>query len=43
MSIVTEARNNKLKTSVDGKEFTLDNREGLLKGISRGKINRSEF
>ena len=38
-SIITEAKKNKSKTTVDGKEFTLDNAESLLKVISNGKIN----
>ena len=37
-SIITEAKKNKSKTIVDGKEFTLDNAESLLKVISNGKI-----
>ena len=32
-STITEAKNNGLKTSVDGREITLDNAENLLKGI----------
>ena len=42
-SVVTEAKNNKLKTDVDGKEFTLGKAESLLKDIGRGKIDKSEF
>ena len=38
-SIITEVKKNKSKTIVDGKEFTLDNAESLLKVISNGKIN----
>ena len=32
-SIATENKNNKLKTSVDREEFTLDDEESLLEGI----------
>ena len=42
-SIITEAKRNKLKISGDGKEFTLDNAESSLKGITSGKIDGSEF
>ena len=42
-STVTETKKNKLKTSVDGKEFILDNAESLLKDISNGKIDGSKF
>ena len=42
MSIVTEAKNNKLKTNTNKKEFTLDNAESLLKGLINGKIDGSE-
>ena len=37
--VFTEAKKNKLKTSADGKEFTLDNTESLLKDISSAKID----
>ena len=41
-SIITEAKKNKLKTSVDGKKKnTLDNAESLLKVKSNRKINGS--
>ena len=42
MSIVTEAKNNKLKTNTNKKEFTLDNAESLLKGLINGKIDGSK-
>ena len=42
LSLVTEAKNNKLKTRVDKKEFTLDNAESLLKGLVSGKIDGNE-
>ena len=40
LSRVTEAKNNKLKINVDGREITL---ESLLKDIGSGKIDGSEF
>ena len=40
-SIITGAKKNKLKTSVDGKKFTLDNAESLLKIKCNGKMNGS--
>ena len=43
LNIITKAKNNGLKTNVDGREITLDNAESLLKGIAEGKINGSEF
>ena len=43
LSTVTEAKNNRLRTNVDGREITLDNIESLLKDVSTGKIDRSEF
>ena len=39
----TEAKNNGLKTNVDGDEITLDKAESLLKDISSGKINGHKF
>ena len=42
LRIVTEVENNKLKTSVGKKEFTLDDTESLLKGLINRKINGSE-
>ena len=42
LSLVTEAKNNKLKTRVDKKEFTLDDAESLPKGLVNGKIDGSE-
>ena len=41
-SIVTEVKKNKLKTSLDGKEFTLDDAESLLEGIISRKIDETE-
>ena len=43
LSTVTEAKNNGFKTNVDRREITLDNAESLLKGKSRGEINKREF
>ena len=43
LSAITEAKNDGLKTNVDGREIALDNAESLLKGIASGKINGSEF
>ena len=34
LSINTKAKNNGLKTNVDGRDITLDNAESLLKGYS---------
>ena len=42
LSIIGEAKNDKLKTSVYGKEFALDNTERLLEGMVNEKINGSE-
>ena len=39
MNIITEAKNDGLKTNVDGIEITPDNVESLLNGIAGGKIN----
>ena len=43
LSTVTEAKNNGLRTNVDGREITLDNTESLLKDVGSGKVNGSEF
>ena len=43
LSTVTEAKNNRFKTNVDGREITLDNTQSLLKGIGSGKMNKREF
>ena len=42
LSIVTETKNSKLKTSADKKEFTLDDAKNLLKGLINRKIDGSE-
>ena len=38
-SILTEAKKNKLRTRVDGKEFALDDAESLLESKINGKIS----
>ena len=43
MSTITKAKNDGLKTNVDGREITLDNAESLLKGRASRKINESEY
>ena len=43
LSTITEAKNNRLKTNVDGREITLGNVEIVLKGIGSGKIDKREF
>ena len=43
LSIVTEAKNNGLKTSVDGREITLDKIESLLKDVGSRKIDGSLY
>ena len=35
--IITEAKNDELKTNVDEKEITLDNAESLVRDILSGK------
>ena len=41
--IITEAKNDELKTNVDEKEITPDNAESLVRDILSGKINKSQF
>ena len=43
MNAIIKAKNDGLKTSVGGREITLDNTESLLKDIGIGKINESKF
>ena len=43
LSIITEAKNNRLKTNVDEREIILDNAESLVKDVSNGKIDKREF
>ena len=43
MSTITKAKNDGLKTNVDGREITLDNAESLLKGLASRKINECEY
>ena len=42
-STVTKAKNEGLKTNVDGIEITLDNTENLLKELGNGILNGHEF
>ena len=37
-SIITEDKNRKLKTTIDGKEFTLNGAENLVEDIINGNI-----
>ena len=39
LSLITDAKNNRLKTNVDGREIILDNVESLVKDVSSGKID----
>ena len=43
LSTITKAKEDGLKTNVDGGEITLDSAESLLKGIASKKMNRNEF
>ena len=43
LSTVTKAKNERLKTSVDGREITLDNTERLLKDLGNGILDGREF
>ena len=43
LSTVTKAKNEGLKTNVDGKEITLDNTENLLKDLGNGILDGHEF
>ena len=43
MRTITKAKNDWLKTNIDGREITVDNAESLLKGIARRKINKSQL
>ena len=43
LNIITETKNNGLKTDVDGREITLDNAESLVKDVSSGKTDKREF
>ena len=43
LSRVTEAKNNGLKISADGREIALDNAESLVKDASIGKIDKRQF
>ena len=43
LSTVTKAKNEGLRTNVDGREITLDNTESLLKDLGNGILDRHEF
>ena len=43
LSTVTKAKNDRLRTNVDGREITLDNTESLLKELGNGILNWHEF
>ena len=43
VSTITEAKNNQLKTDVDGEEITPDKAKNLLEDIGSGKLNKREF
>ena len=43
LNTITEAKNNRLRANINGKEITLDKAENLLKDIASGKINGHEF
>ena len=43
LSTVTKAKNDRLRTNVDGREITLDNTESLLKDLGNGTLDGHEF
>ena len=43
LSTVTKAKNEGLRTNVDGREITLDNTESLLKDLGNGTLDGHEF
>ena len=43
LSTVAKAKNKELKTSVDGREITLDNTERLLKDLTNGPVDGHEL
>ena len=43
LSTVTKAKNEGLRTNVDGREVTLDNAESLLKDLGKGKLDGHDF
>ena len=43
LSTVTKAKNDRLRTNVDGREITLDNTESLLKDLGNGILDGHEF
>ena len=42
LSTVTKAKNDRLRTNVDGREITLDNTESLLKDLGNELIDRHQ-
>ena len=40
LSTITNAKNDRLKTSADGREITLDNTESLLRDLGNGILDR---
>ena len=43
LSTITKTKNHGLKTSIGGREITLENAESLLKGMFSKKIDAIEF
>ena len=43
LSTVTKAKNEDLRTNVDGREITLDNTERLLKDLGNGLVDGRKF
>ena len=43
LSTVTKAKNEGLRTNVDGREITLDNTERLLKDLGNGLVDGRKF
>ena len=43
LSTVTKAKNQGLRTNVDGREIPLDNTENLLKDLGNGILHEPEF
>ena len=43
LSTVTKAKNEGLRTNVDGREITLDNSESLVKDLGNGILDGNEF
>ena len=43
LSTVTKAKTEGLRTNIDGREITLDNKESLLKDLGNGILDGHEF